>query len=206
MKKLLIIFGSIIIGSLILVFLLNYLSGESPTHTIKYNLEELGYVEDKDNANVYTKVTTNNTRDVHYETIYNNESSKYNEFVFNRDALTFEEFISTFEVTTGKTETMHIVESLDTKVVSYNYEYSTYENSYLFEGEYDYSNGNISCNIQDTKDLDQNSIDNLCSTINGYMKNFLNERKKVISDEVLDRLIESTRQEPTIEQDSTSIE
>ena len=32
------------------------------------------------------------------------------------------------------------------------------------------------------------------------------ERKKVISDEVLDKLIESTRQEPTIEQDSTSIE
>ena len=101
---------------------------------------------------------------------------------------------------------MLVVESLDTKVVSYNYEYSTYENSYLFEGEYDYSNGNISCNIQDTKDLDQNSIDNLCSTINGYMKNFLNERKKVISDEVLDKLIESTRQEPTIERYDSSIE
>ena len=93
----------------------------------------LGYIENEDNANIYTKITTNNTRDTHYESIYNNESSKYNEFVFNRDALTFEEFISTFEVTTGKTETMHIVESLDTKVVSYNYEYSTYENSYLFE-------------------------------------------------------------------------
>ena len=206
MKKLLIIFGSIIIGSLILIFLLNYISGESPTHAIKYNLEELGYVEDKDNANIYTKITTNNTRDAHYEAIYNNESSKYNEFVFNRDALTFEEFISTFEVTTGKTETMHVVESLDTKVVSYNYEYSTYENSYLFEGEYDYSNGNISCNIQDTKDLDQNGIDNLCGTINGYMKNFLNERKKIISDDDLDKLIESTRQEPIIEFSNTSIE
>ena len=36
--------------------------------------------------------------------------------------------------------------------------------------------------------------------------NFLNERKKIISDEDLDKLIESTRQEPTIEQDATSIE
>lgn len=206
MKRLLIIFGSIIIGALILVFLLNYLSGESPTHAIKYNLEELGYVENKDNANIYTKITTNNTRDEHYETIYNNGSSKYNEFKFNRDALTFEEFISTFEVSSGRTETMNIVEALDTKIVTYNYEYSTYENSYLIEGNYDYSSGNIDCNIQDTKDLDQSGVDDLCGTVNGYMKNFLNERKKVISDEVLEKLIESTRQEPIIEQDSTSIE
>ena len=206
MKRLFIIFDSVIIGSLILVFILNYLSGESATHSIKYNLEELGYVENKDNANVYTKVTTNNTRDQHYEDIYNNKSSKYNEFVFNREALTLEEFINTFEVTTGKSETMSIVEALDTKIVSYNFEYSTYETSYLFEGNYDYSNGNISCNIQDTKDLDQSGIDNLCGSINGYMKNFLNERKKIISDEDLDKLIESSRQEPTIEQDATSIE
>lgn len=206
MKRLFIIFGSIIIGSLILVFLLNYLSGESATHKIKYNLEELGYVENKDNPNVYTKITTNNTRDKHYETMYNNESSKYNEFIFNRDALTFEEFISTFEVNSGKTETMHIVESLDTKIVTYNYEYATYDNSYLFEGDYDYTSGNIECNIQNSKDLGQNDIDDLCGTINGYMKNFLNERKQIISDSDLDELIESTRQEPIIEQDTTSIE
>ena len=73
MKRLFIIFGSVIIGSLILVFILNYLSGESATHSIKYNLEELGYVENKDNANVYTKITTNNSRDQHYEDIYNNK-------------------------------------------------------------------------------------------------------------------------------------
>ena len=177
MKKVLIITVVCLTLFVIVVFLLNSLSGESNSKKIKDYITDQGY-STSDDSLFYQKIVSNNTLDDYYKDVENKKESKYDEFYFNKDSYSFIELKMIYK--NDITQVFNVTSDFTNNKVEYNFEISKNSASIILDGSY-LAGRETSCNINSIKNLSTKNLADYCTLARNYMNEFITEQEKLLS-------------------------
>ncbi len=184
MKKVLIITGISLIIFVVLVVVLNSMSGESNEKKIKDIVSSEGYKTSSDSL-FYHKIKTNNTLDDFYKDVDNNKESKYDEYYFNKDSYSFIELKMIYKKEI--TQVFNVTSDFTNNRINYTYEISKNKASIILDGSY--IGGNVSCNITSVNNLSTKNVSEYCNLAKGYMNEFIEEQDKLLSNKEFSKAI-----------------
>lgn len=185
MKKVLIITVVCLTLFVIVVFLLNSLSGESNSKKIKDYITDQGY-STSDDSLFYQKIVSNNTLDDYYKDVENKKESKYDEFYFNKDSYSFLELKMIYK--NDITQVFNVNSDFTNNKVEYNFEISKNSASIILDGSY-LAGRETSCNINSIKNLSTKNLADYCTLARNYMNEFITEQEKLLSNKEFKKAI-----------------
>ena len=185
MKKVLIITVVCLTLFVIVVFLLNSLSGESNSKKIKDYITDQGY-STSDDSLFYQKIVSNNTLDDYYKDVKNKKESKYDEFYFNKDSYSFIELKMIYK--NDITQVFNVTSDFTNNKVEYNFEISKNSASIILDGSY-LAGRETSCNINSIKNLSTKNLADYCTLARNYMNEFITEQEKLLSNKEFKKAI-----------------
>lgn len=184
MKKVLIITAVSLIVFVLVVVLLNSMSGESNAKKIKDYVKEQGYSDSNDSL-FYQKIVSNNTLDDYYKDVDNHTDSVYQEYYFSKDSYSFIELKMVFKNEVN--QVFNVTSDFTNNKISYNFEISRDNASIILDG--DYVAGNVSCNINSVKNLSTNKVNDYCTIAKNYMNEFIDEQNNLLSNDEFSKAI-----------------
>ena len=176
MKKVLIITGISLLTFVIVVILLNSMSGESNKKKINDYVTEQGY-KTSDDSLFYQRIVSNNTLDDFYNDVDNKKDSKYDEYYFSKDSYSFIELKMVYR--DGINQVFNVTSDFTTNKITYNFEISKDNQSIMLDGSY--VADRVSCNLNNVRNMSTKNLKEYCSLAENYMNDFLKEQDRLLS-------------------------